>query len=141
VNKEADKLIGRGWKFPPSFDPVSNRAVMVTGEQDILESLQVLFGTQVGERVLELDYGTDLSSLLFERLPLTEKAVLENSVRQAILIYESRIVLHELKIDDSDITNGVLRIFLDITFEPTNNRRNIVFPFFIEEGTLIPNFQ
>jgi len=134
-------LIGRGWKFPPSFDPVSNRAVMVTGEQDILESLQVLFGTQVGERVLELDYGTDLSSLLFERLPLTEKAVLENSVRQAILIYESRIVLHELKIDDSDITNGVLRIFLDITFEPTNNRRNIVFPFFIEEGTLIPNFQ
>ena len=134
-------MIGRGWKFPPSFDPVSNRAVMVTGEQDILESLQVLFGTQVGERVLELDYGTDLSSLLFERLPLTEKAVLENSVRQAILIYESRIVLHELKIDDSDITNGVLRIFLDITFEPTNNRRNIVFPFFIEEGTLIPNFQ
>ena len=134
-------MIGRGWKFPPSFDPVSNRAVVVTGEQDILESLQVLFGTQVGERVLELDYGTDLSSLLFERLPLTEKAVLENSVRQAILIYESRIVLHELKIDDSDITNGVLRIFLDITFEPTNNRRNIVFPFFIEEGTLIPNFQ
>lgn len=134
-------MIGRGWKFPPSFDPVSNQAVMVTGEQDILESLQVLFGTQVGERVLELDYGTDLSSLLFERLPLTEKAVLENSVRQAILIYESRIVLHELKIDDSDITNGVLRIFLDITFEPTNNRRNIVFPFFIEEGTLIPNFQ
>lgn len=140
MSKEEDKIIGRGWEFPPSFDPVSSRARMVTGEQDILQSLQVLFGTQIGERVLELAYGTDLSSLLFERLPITEKAVLEDSVRQAILIYESRIILHELTIDDSDITTGIIRINLEFTIEHTNNRRNIVYPFFIEEGTLIPNF-
>lgn len=113
---------------------------MVTGEQDILQSLQVLFGTQIGERVLELQYGTDLSSLLFERLPITEKAVLENAIRHAILIFEARIVLNKLSIDDSDITSGIIRINIDFTIAHTNNRRNIVYPFFIEEGTLIPNF-
>ncbi len=119
---------------------MANSARMVTGEEDIYQSLQVLFGTQIGERVLELDYGTDLSSLLFERLPITEKAIMENAIKNAVTFYEARIILHEITIDDNDITDGIVRISLDFTIDHTNNRRNMVFPFFVQEGTLIPNF-
>ncbi|MGH1436611.1 MAG: GPW/gp25 family protein [Lewinella sp.] len=140
MNNGIDKIIGIGWAFPPVFDPMANSARMVTGEEDIYQSLQVLFGTQIGERVLELDYGTDLSSLLFERLPITEKAIMENAIKNAVTFYEARIILHEITIDDNDITDGIVRISLDFTIDHTNNRRNMVFPFFVQEGTLIPNF-
>ena len=134
-----DKIIGRGWSFPPSFDPITQQTNMVTGEEDIYQSLRVLFNTQPGERVLALKYGCDLSPLLFGKISLTQKTLLENKIKNAILDFESRILVNKLSIDLTQVLDGKISIQIDFTIDHTNNRQNIVFPFFLEEGTLLPS--
>ena len=112
---------------------------MVTGTTDIYQSLFVLFGTRIGERVLTLEYGTDLTSFVFTSLPLAEKADLIRTVRDAVILYEPRIILHECKVDDGRLREGVLSLELDFTIDTVNSRHNMVFPFFIHEGTLLPD--
>lgn len=111
---------------------------MVSGEEDIMQSLHILFSTQIGERVLELNYGSDIASLLFHNISMSEKTVLESRIEQAILYFESRILLHEVEVDITRIADGIVNIQIDFTINQTNNRRNMVFPYFIKEGTLLP---
>ena len=113
---------------------------MVTGEDSIAQSLKTLFGTQPGERVLELDYGCDLSSLLFSNISLSQKTILEDRIQQAIILFEPRVNLEGVEVDTSQIQNGKVQIFIDYTIDQSNNRSNRVFPFFIQEGNLIPDF-
>jgi phage baseplate assembly protein W len=139
VSKQ-DSIIGKGWAFPPSFDPFTGEVEMVTGDQDIRQSLHILFGTQRGERPLEIEYGCELSPLLFQNMGLTQKSQLENRIKRALILFETRIVLNRVVVDISQIADGIIHIAVDYTIEETNNRRNAVYPFFIREGTLIPGF-
>ena len=134
----SNNIIGKGWAFPPAFDQVSKEVIMVSGEEDIMQSLHILFSTQIGERVLELNYGSDIASLLFHNISMSEKTVLESRIEQAILYFESRILLHEVEVDITRIADGIVNIQIDFTINQTNNRRNMVFPYFIKEGTLLP---
>ena len=45
-------FLGRGWSFPPEFGPGGAEVAMVAGEEDIAQSLSILFGTALGERVM-----------------------------------------------------------------------------------------
>ena len=56
LNNEA--FLGRGWSFPPQVTDGGVR--MSAYEQDIEESLRVLFSTSPGERVNRYDYGWPL---------------------------------------------------------------------------------
>ncbi len=137
MNKQ-NEFIGRGWSFPPSFDAFTNSVQMVEGEEDIVQSLQILFGTRRGERILEQKYGCDLNLSVFQNITTTEQTVLLRKLRYAIINFESRIVLNDLSLDLTQLMDGILHIQLDFTIDHINSRRNIVFPFFIKEGTLIP---
>ena len=53
-----DAFLGTGWSFPPVL---TDTGVQLSGyEQDIRESLHVLFSTAPGERVCRYDYGCPL---------------------------------------------------------------------------------
>ncbi|WP_018970923.1 GPW/gp25 family protein [Rubritalea marina] len=133
-----DKIIGSSWAFPPRFNQHEQSAVMVTGADNIAQSLNVLFGTQRGERLLVQEYGCDLSSLIYRPVSASTAATLKNQIERAIVLYEPRIILQKLVIDTSDSINGKVSIRIDWIEEKTNNRRNMVFPFYAAEGTLIP---
>ena len=62
-----DAFLGRGWSFPPVL--TEQGVQMSSYEQDIRESLRVLFSTSPGERVNRYDYGCPLRRYAFE--PLT----------------------------------------------------------------------
>lgn len=139
MNKVEGNITGKGWSFPPRFDKANQELITVTGVKDIEESLRILFGTRKGERVLEPDFGCNISDVIFRNMGLSEKTSLKNRITQAIYQYEARISLNQIEIDSSQIGNGICYILIDFTIESTNNRRNIVFPFFLEEGSLVPD--
>lgn len=136
--KLSNNIIGRGWAFPPAFDLINREVEMVTGKEDIEQSLRVLFSTQPGERILELGYGCDLSPSMFKNISLSQKTVLENRIKNAILFYEARIHLDEVELDITQAEEGIIFIEISYTISRVNSRHNIVFPFFIKEGTLVP---
>ena len=111
---------------------------MVTGEEDIKQSMKIIFGTHPGERILEQAFGCDIQTSLFQNISLSEKTLLESNIRTAITHYEARITINSLEIDTSQALDGIIHIQIDFTINTDNSRHNVVYPFFIGEGTLIP---
>ena len=129
---ESNHFLGRGWSFPPHFEAGTVR--MSEDEQDIHESLQILFSTRPGERFLQPKFGLDMSELLFEPLSTTLRNLLEDRIRVALLVFEARIVVHELRVDDSRSLEGLLLIVLDYGVRSTNARFNLVYPYYLGDA-------
>ncbi len=126
-------FIGKGWSFPPRFDKALRGVEMAEGEREIQESLEVLLSTRPGERLMNPSYGCDLGVLLFERLDASLEAYVEDLVRMAVAQHESRIELLAVRFGQEP-DRGVVNIELDYRLRSTNNRANMVFPFYLNEG-------
>jgi uncharacterized protein len=137
----ANSFLGTGWSFPPSFDAVSGQALLTSDEADIQLSLQILLSTRPGERVMVPGYGCNLDEMLFEPVTTTFKTYISETIRKAILYYEARIDLQSVTIDDSRQTEGVVLVILVYMVRTTNSRFNLVYPYYINEATLLPNGQ
>lgn len=126
--------LGTGWSFPPTFDQNKRGVQLVSGEQDICESLNVLLSTSIGERVMQPTYGCDLTELLFEPLNATVSSHIKELVRTAILYNEPRIKLLTIDLQLDRQLEGVVNIQLDFTVLSTNSRFSFVYPFYLQEG-------
>lgn len=131
-----EAFLGRGWSFPPVL--AESGIKMSAYEQDICESLRVLFSTSPGERVNRYDYGCNLHQYAFE--PQSEQLTvrMRNEISRAVILYEPRIELEDVSFEEQP-ENGVLLIHLTYTILRTNNRNNMVYPFYLREGTSIGN--
>jgi uncharacterized protein len=128
-------FLGRGWAFPPVFDRNLPGAKMLEDEEDIASSLVVLLGTAQGERVMMPWFGCNLDELIFESLDTRIKTLVADKIESAILYHESRIRLEKVSIEKSDVNEGILLISIDYVVKTTNSRFNLVWPFYIQEGT------
>jgi len=131
---EHKSYLGTGWRFPPVF--IKNSGVgMTDAEEDIRQSLQILFSTTPGERVFRFDYGCNIRQWIFEGMNLSVKTLMIDTIKQAILYFEPRIAVEQVDIEIKDEKEGVLWIHVDYAIHQTNNRSNIVYPFYFKEGT------
>jgi uncharacterized protein len=137
MTPEDPGFLGRGWSFPPRFDARSGRLVTVAAEEDIAESLRLLFLTRPGERLMHPHYGCALHDLVFEPMDAETEAAIEAAVARAVLFFEPRIELLETRVQAEDWPSGRLGILLEYRIVATNTRHNMVFPFYLREGTLL----
>lgn len=131
-NLAPDSFLGRGWAFPPRF--AGGGAVMVSGGDDVQESLRILFATVAGERPFAPGYGLDLHAVLFEPLGTTLRTLLLDRIRTAILIHEPRIRPLTLALEVPDAGSGTMELRLDYEIRATNSRYNLVHPFYRSDG-------
>ena len=133
---EERSFLGSGWGFPPTFVRSRRGVEMLSDEEDIRSSLEILLSTDIGERVMQPKYGCNLHRLLFEPLDTTLQAYMKDLVRTAILYFEPRIVLNDVTLEPEP-EEGRILINVDYTVATTNTRNNFVYPFYLEEGTEI----
>jgi phage baseplate assembly protein W len=126
---------GVGWKFPIEFKKNLGTVVMLTGEEDIRNSLDVLFATRVGERIMHSSFGSALETFLFMPMNRSTITYLKAILSDEILFNEPRIVLNDIEIQSSATEDGKLDIVFDYTVSKTNNRYNYVYPFYLTEAT------
>jgi phage baseplate assembly protein W len=131
-------FLGRGWSFPPTFQKSSKTVKMVEEVEDIEQSLTILLTTRKGERITLPDFGCNLHPSVFKKIDSSTETYLSALIADAILFYEPRIILDEVRFDKSNAIDGILRIDIHYTVRTTNNRRNLVFPYYFQEATLIP---
>ena len=127
-------FLGTGWSFPPTFASNGADVETVSAADDVQQSLEILLGTQPGERVLLEQYGCDLHRFLFEEVDQGLVNSLTGLISDAILFYEPRITLNDLDISQSDAEAGLLVISIDYTIRTTNSRYNMVYPFYLNEA-------
>ncbi|MCD8184806.1 MAG: GPW/gp25 family protein [Bacteroides sp.] len=106
---------------------------MVSEEEDIKESLHILFSTRLGERIMCPDYGTDLHNMVFHNMDLTARTQLQAAIEKAVLYWEPRVTLTKVSFDVSEEWDGKLNILLEYTIRQTNARGNLVYPYYYEE--------
>ncbi|HBG06528.1 MAG: hypothetical protein A2075_00155 [Geobacteraceae bacterium GWC2_58_44] len=128
-------FLGRGWSFPPTFDRSLSRVEMLEGEADIASSLEVLFSTAPGERVMLPQYGCNMDELVFESLNTRMKTLMADKIESAILYHEPRIDLESVRLDESRELEGVVLVEIVYRVRSTNSRFNFVYPYYKLEGT------
>ncbi len=133
---EQNSFLGTGWGFPPTFVKGGRSVEMTADAEDINRSLQILFTTMKGERVMRPKYGCDLSIFQFEPIDTTLISYMTEVVRDAILLYEPRIRLIDLTLTPYQ-NEGRVDINVEYEIKGTNSRFNYVFPYYKEEGTNI----
>jgi hypothetical protein len=127
-------FLGRGWNFPPRFTAGGADTVMVAGEDDIRQSLEIIFATTPGERVLRGDFGCNLGDFVFEEADRALLGAITAAVSDAVLYHETRIRLDRLEVTESRETSGLLLISIHYTVRATNSRFNLVYPFYLREA-------
>lgn len=131
---EDSPILGSGWAFPPEFLPSSHSARLVSGREDIEQSLAILLSTLPGERVMQPRYGCDLTPLLFEPVTTSLATDIADRVRTAILYFEPRIIPERVEVSVDDALAGRVLLEIDYRIGATNSRFNFVYPFYREEG-------
>jgi uncharacterized protein len=135
--EEVKSFLGTGWSFPPDFNRVDHSVLMVSDIKDIEESIRIILGTTPGERIMQPEFGCDLKRLVFEKIDSTLIASLDHLIYHALLNFEPRITFLNTEILSSDNLDGQLHVRINFKVIITNSRHNVVFPFYLLEGTNI----
>ena len=131
-----NEFYGTGWNYPPQFVKTESTAktVMVSGQENITQSLRVLLTTNLNERLMRPNYGGGLDLLLFAPIDQRTITKIQNTISDAVLLYEPRVDLVRVQVDNDDIEAGLLKINIEYTTRETNSRFNLVYPFYINEA-------
>jgi phage baseplate assembly protein W len=128
-----NSFLGKGWSFPPTFDPLNRQVEMISGEEDIRQSLQILLATRIGERVMQPQFGCNLDDLVFETLDTSLITDIKNKVETSILYFEPRINLLKVEVIPQSELEGRILLSIHYIIRATNSRSNLVFPFYLSE--------
>ncbi|WP_113922145.1 GPW/gp25 family protein [Cognataquiflexum aquatile] len=135
MDQSEKSFLGKGWAFPPAFDIDSKTVLLVSEEKDIEQSIRIILGTIPGERIMNPKFGCDLIKHVFETTNATSITILKDLVYDALLFYEPRIKSEKINIITDKIMEGKLLIHISYRVIITNTRSNIVFPYYLTEGT------
>ena len=128
-----ESFLGTGWSFPPAFDRAAAEVAMTSDVQDIERSLEIIFSTTLGERIMNPTFGCALDGMVFEPMNTGNVAYLANLLKTAILYHEPRIDADEIDVRPDDL-EGTLWLSVSYTVRTTNSRFNFVYPFYLATG-------
>ncbi|NEO87357.1 MAG: GPW/gp25 family protein [Spirulina sp. SIO3F2] len=127
-------FLGTGWTFPPRFDRDLGEVELVADEAKVRQSLEIILATQPGERLMQPNFGCELSQFLFETIQQGVITSVKSIVSDALLYHEPRIKVNDIEVDASESEVGLLLIKVDYTIRQTNTRFNLVYPFYLTEA-------
>jgi phage baseplate assembly protein W len=128
-------FLGTGWSFPPQFLDTTEGIKMSHDDEDIAESIYILLTTLPGERIMMPDFGCDLHSQVYKNINRTTLTTIEDMILTAIQKFEPRVDVDNIFIDTSQQIDGKLSINITYIIKGVNSRKNLVYPFYLIEGT------
>jgi uncharacterized protein len=135
MNEKDDPFLGRGWAFPPAFNFELGTVETVAAEEDIRQSIRIIIETIPGERIMFTTFGCGIRKYVFESNDPTHMSMLKDAIYDALLYNEPRIKLEKIDIDNYNQNEGLIHIHIFYTIIITNTRSNMVYPFYVNEGT------
>jgi uncharacterized protein len=127
---EASDFIGRGLRFPVSVDHTGGIA-WATGPDALDRSLRVILSTAKGERPMRPEFGCGIWDLLFAPVNDNTLGLMAESTRDAIGQWEPRVTLEAVQVTPDP--NDAALVLIEVTYrvKVTNDRRNLVYPFYV----------
>lgn len=127
---DAADFIGRGILFPMGVDGSGGLATS-TGGESIDAALRMVLTTAPGERVMRPQFGCRIWDLLFEPVNANTIGLMAEAVREAVGQWEPRVDLEDVIVEPDPKSSAVVHIRLVYRVRTTNDRRNLVYPFYV----------
>jgi phage baseplate assembly protein W len=127
-------FLGVGWAFPPQIDADGTVADAVF-EEDIQQAIRIIIFTNRGERVMRPDFGAGLNEFIFANVSSSTMTLVETRVREALITWEPRIDVQAVTVTSDQSERNKLLIDLTYRVRATNTLHNLVYPFYLQEGT------
>jgi phage baseplate assembly protein W len=127
-------FLGVGWAFPPQVR-ADGAPAMAVYEEDIHQALRIILGTNPGERVMRPDFGAGLDTFVFEPVNPTTMTRVRTRVREALVDWEPRVDILDVEVTTDQEQRNLLVIEVRYRVRATNTLHNLVYPFYLDEGT------
>ena len=133
---DSKSFLGCGLKFPLQVDPKTGKLAMVSFEEDIKEAIGIIINTIRGERVMRPDFGTNTADYVFSSPGSGLRETISHDIARDLRLQEPRI--QDITVSCGEVLpDGKMAINVGYTVRSTNNRYNLVYPFYILEGSKI----
>jgi phage baseplate assembly protein W len=125
-------FLGKGLRFPVSVN--LNGGVSTSSlEENVRQSIFVILGTAPGERINRPQFGCRIHDLMFApNNPLTA-ARAEIYCEEAIYKYEPRVSKVKVSAEANSDEPNRLDIRIEYVIAGKNDKRNLVFPFYLRQ--------
>lgn len=123
-------FVGNGWTYPLRVGPRGGVA-LVAGAEKINVALNMIISTAPGERVMRPEFGCRIWDMVFAGTDPNSRGLMAQMVRDAIARWEARVDLEQVVVKvDPDHPS---RVLIDVAYviKATNDRRNLVYPFYV----------
>ena len=126
-------FLGKGWAFPVGVE--AGLTATASYDEDVRQAILVILGTDPGERVMRPDFGAGLRAFVFEPLNPSTMEALRQRVLEALVDWEPRIDVESVTATAD--TAGAGKVLIDMRYRvrATNSHANLVYPFYLEEGS------
>ncbi len=133
TNKQQSAYLGTGWTFPVKINLQGTFKLSAAG-QNIKESIAIILGTKLGERVYRPNFGCRLSELAFAPMNSQTLLLIRLYVREALEMWEPRIVLDRVYTEPNP-REGRVNIIIEYHPKDTYDSRSLVYPFYLTPST------
>ena len=132
MQQNAKTFLGNGLNFPLRTD-ARGQVMLVTGSEDIDQSIRIILGTTPGERVMRPNFGCQVNNFLFEPATIGTISILQDYVLDALRMWEPRIEVLGVNVTQEAGSTGVLLTNIQYLIKATHDTRSIVYPFYIAD--------
>lgn len=130
----ARNILGTGWQFPVKPN-AAGKLSLAGGDEKIRQSIWLILSTAPGERVMLPDFGCGIHDLVFEANTASLRSLLREKIREGLTKWEPRIDVNEVRVETNVDARNYLLIHINYRIRSNNAFYNLVYPFFLREGT------
>jgi uncharacterized protein len=129
---DSRRFLGVGWKFPIRINARGGLSYS-RHEQDIEEAIWIILSTSKGERVMEPNFGCGIHDYVFAPNNPATRGSIAFEVEKSLSEYEPRIEDVNVRVESFPGSDNRLLVYVDYRVRSNNSKRNLVYPFYLEE--------
>ena len=122
-------FVGQGWSWPAGVGHRGGIA-LVSGDTELGQAIRLILGTALGERPMRPDLGCGIHDLVFDPSDSTLAGLVAHEVRASLLRWEPRVDVEDVQVTFDPDRPGLALIDVSYLVRTTNDRRNLVVPFY-----------
>jgi Bacteriophage baseplate protein W len=126
-------FVGAGWAFPLRINGRGG-IELSRGATDVEEAMRIILSTPTGERRMRPQFGCGVQDLAFATNDPTTHGQIVRDVREALELWEPRIAVLDVRADLDPEEPSQVRVEVDYLLRANNERRNLVYPFYLIPG-------
>lgn len=125
-------LVGRGVSFPLVVDHTGS--IALSGGDDVTPAIRMVIMTAPGERPMRPDFGCAIWDHVYDPINAASLGQMAHAVRSALSRWEPRIDVDRVTVTPDRTADSAVLIEVDYRLRSSNDRRNLVFPFYVIPG-------